>query len=847
MPDNLDITVNISPNYIPSGDPESEIQKLTVESPLAAADPGEPEVQLFTGFGNRSNVIAGGSPGTTEKITIGFDPDFDAGTLIDTDTQIVLTNFGQDTIAAGDGNSWSSQAATVAVDGATSTDWTYSVVGTDGDARGRLTYNGSTPIDATFGSISISYSIISADGVNSSLLFIIPVSTTGAGGETASYGSFAATVAGSPEVLPATSHNFGVLGNGDYIQFHVQSSRSDDRPFTYEINNITINTGDSLSAHYDFDIDTSGAHFPGSGGTIDIDCTNATGDGSGTMSGFLQGSWRTDAGELFSITQPTTATAIATSLFNEANTSLSSGITVSRGTGVGASFTQDDNGLVVRISSSNEGFSFWMSATSGDLAFSWDGDWGVLPTIYANGVEYPTVDTTSSSSGGTPPATGGSLHKATGFFPSTATTGLLAAQHLHDQIEATYSGVTVSNPVEVSAVGGIVDIDCTNAAGDDTSSISGYLQGSWRTDNRESFFIPQPVTPDSTAEELFSEANTSLRSDVTVQRGTGVGDSFVQADDGLVVRISSSDVGFDFWMTTGFAHDTFTWDSDWEVRPTIYDDGVEYPTVDTSSEDSGTLRFQAGAVDQVEITVDTGIEGDVSNASLVITENSGSNTAPIVFRVTDGIAGDPGVGTASTYTLTDPSGTQVGVFTSHVSDPSLSDAGDVTDQILALINDNTQTPVNFTATNLFQIITVTGQSNAPVEGVFSLAVDHHGQDNPGDITFFGSEATSGRSPQPADSGTITITDPAGTDVDVVVSGPATIDELTTTLRDAASFTGWTTSGTSDEIVFTNDALGPILGDFSVSSSGTFRTTPVITHEETRSGTLGGLIAFQITV
>ena len=396
------------------------------------------------------------------------------------------------------------------------------------------------------------------------------------------------------------------------------------------------------TASYLFDIDVGGEHFPGSGGTIDIDCTNATGDGSGSISGNLRGNWRTDGREFFLISQPTTASDIATELFVEADTSLRSDVTVTRGTGIGNSFTEDTDGLVVRISSSDEGFSFFMSTSTTHEVFTWDSDWGVLPTIYVDGVEYPTVDT-SSSFLGTPPTTGGSINPVQGSFPASATTGQLAAQHLHDQIEATYAGVTVSDPIETPGTGGTIDIDFSSASG--SGSIFQILHGSIATD---SSFLSSASgsSPNDLAFSFFQgidSIGSILRSDIEHQIGTGVGTNFVESASpsdgtGTVVRLTSATNGFSFWLTTSSSHTNFTWDPDWDTIPIIYVDGVEYPTTDTIVNADGTPPANAGVLAVSQITVDTGVAATFA-ASLSVTENSGDFVQPTMFDVSPGSTG----------------------------------------------------------------------------------------------------------------------------------------------------------------------------------------------------------------
>ena len=268
----------------------------------------------------------------------------------------------------------------------------------------------------------------------------------------------------------------------------------------------------------------------------------------------------------------------------------------------------------------------------------------VLPTIYADGVEYPTVDTTASSSG-TPPVTGGSINPVQGSFPASATTGQLAAQHLHDQIEATYSGVTVSDPIETPGTGGTIDIDFSSASASG-SSIFQDLLGSLVTD-RGFLFLNDTSSPNDLAFSFYEDVDAIGSMNcvlmLSFQIGTGVGTNFVEsasASDGTgtVVRLTSATNGFSFWLTDSSSHTNFTWDADWGTIPIIYVDGVEYPTTDTTVDDDGTPPANTGVEAVSQITVDTGVAATFA-ASLSVTDNSGGFVQPTMFDISPGSPG----------------------------------------------------------------------------------------------------------------------------------------------------------------------------------------------------------------
>ena len=733
---------------------------------------GAAEQQRITPTGTRSNVSTGGSTGNPEMITIGFDPEFYGGST-DSPASDTLAN-----IATGFGFPLAGNTSSLILAGPytsayitfttdffntefasyTSTDFQEI---TDFGVSGISTYssfdetsslpssgnisNWSQPLVNSVTSVEEFHQAIVSYGTYTfsntvSITFSNPTATTvditfKPTGSTTHLGFLYSRVITPSNVwIVPCRFSIDTSGTNGVVEL--------SRPTVSDSTTISYDRGRRLT-HYNFDIDTSGEHFPGTGGTIDIDCTNASTAGIGTVSGALRGSWRTDSLESFAFSSTATATDIALELFDESNSSLRSDITVTRGTGVGADFVANTNGLVVRILAADDGFTFWMVNTTGE-GFSWDSDWGVIPTIYADGVEYPTMDI-AGSSGGTPQAVAGSLHTVTGNFPANTTSGQLAAQHLHDQIESTYTGVTVSNPTEITGVGGIVDIDCTNATDDGSGSIIQYIHGSWNTRTQQNIvFLENLPLSGETWADVFSDALDSfLRADITMQRGNGVGDSFVVSSSGNTVRLSSATDGFSFWISTSSSssQNVFLWDTDWDVLPAIYVNGVEYPTTDTVSASTGTPGLNIGTLNQWQIVVNTGISDDVDDASLVITENSGENTQPLTFTVSDGEVGSGGGSVHSTYILNDYSGAEVTMFTSSVASSTDSDLQFVFNTAETAVDDNTETPIDFTATNDTTHLTLDAATAGYVDGLFSLTAIHGSGD--GNLSFATTEQTRG--------------------------------------------------------------------------------------------------------
>ena len=699
---------------------------------------GAVEQQRITPTGTRSNVVTGGTVGNPEMITIGFDPEFDGGVTAQ-NTNVSLGSLGTTTHVDTGFYSWPTGAATPTVTGGgQASDWSYipATNGSASDARdgsGHLQYNGSETLNVSASSIRVVINVTDISGTDPSINFFVNrENSTSSLVSTQMFSDTFVTIELGENVFEDTvvSLSAATLSTGQVLRMHIFESTTSELPFTYEVVSVEFNTGELTPTHYDFDIDTSGEHFPGSGGTADIDFTNATLSASNVnIRG--GGSWRTDSfsDNVFGLSLDSPS-EIASKVFTSWNSDLRSNVSVQIGNGVGNSFVESSTGSVVRVLSTSEGFTFFETNSTFGEVFRWDGGWDIIPTIYIDGTEYPTVDTTIDSFA-TPAAVAGDFGTVTGNFPANTNSGQLAAQHLHDQIEATYAGVTVAGPTEIVGVGGTVDIDCTNATGDGSGSLIQYLRGDWRTTNSATVVISQPATSSEIADAFFSAANISLRSDVTTTRS------------GDVVTITSTSNAFNFFISdsTGTSP-TFSWDADWDARPIIRVDGVIYDTIDTTSNSGGTPQTSAGTFNEWQIVVDTGITDDVDDASLVITENSGSNTQPFTFMVTDGSAGGGGsTGVHSTYVLNDYSGDEVTMFTSSVASSTDSDLASVLTTSETAIDDNTETPIDFTATNDTTHLTLDAATAGYVDGLFTLTAMHGSGD--GNLSFATTEQTRG--------------------------------------------------------------------------------------------------------
>ena len=138
---------------------------------------------------------------------------------------------------------------------------------------------------------------------------------------------------------------------------------------------------------------------------------------------------------------------------------------------------------------------------------------------------------------------------------------------------------------------------------------------------------------------------------------------------------------------------------------------------------SGAIDITYGIVLSAKaITLDCNTTTDISQ-TFTITARSGSNITEEI-SATDGVLG----GTASTYTLTDYSGTEITSLTSSVTDSSLSDLASVLTRLASAVNTNTETPVDFSSTIDSNTLLFNANSNAVVSGLFSVTVNHHGSD-----------------------------------------------------------------------------------------------------------------------
>ena len=376
---------------------------------------GRIEEQSITATGARSNIVL---PGENEMITIGLSDSFNSGDPY-ADFAIRLTGSGGTTIS-------------------TDAEWvSLRITGFAADDSGVVAATYPFPTSFSTSAISV-YQIVTmgyehANGVtltrpegpargfpvnitpqwdaNTRTLTIPGV------GDTAQYSEVAYWT-----VFPVTSTNAGWI------------PRPSSGGTTVELD-TSLNGFSEGPADYFLDLDTGGQHFPGSGGSVSIDCSSASAESGMDVAGYLNGNWRTDSGEFFSTTNNPTPTQIADEIFAEANTELRSDVTVTR------------SGNVITITSTDEGFTFFFGFSNDSTAFGFDGGWLNIPVFTVDGVNYPVNLTVSGNS--TPPAIAGDLGAIQGVYPANAN-NVTALNHLKTELLAEYSGITITGPTAAS-------------------------------------------------------------------------------------------------------------------------------------------------------------------------------------------------------------------------------------------------------------------------------------------------------------------------------------------------------------------------------------------------------------
>ncbi len=213
---------------------------------------------------------------------------------------------------------------------------------------------------------------------------------------------------------------------------------------------------------------------------------------------------------------------------------------------------------------------------------------------------------------------------------------------------------------------------------------------------------------------------------------------------------------------------SFAFDPD--VDDTVY--STEVAATDLSDNNATATQFltQLGTA-AAALDTDITWNGTVSNSTILvdgvsqtaraITIDLGTltNIAPMLTLTTNGatfatftvVSQDPFVDSnpASTYTVSDYAGTEVSVFTSSVTTASQTDRPTIVSAIVKAVNDNEETPIDFSAVSsgffLVSFVTLTADEDGAVTGSWSVDVNHNNApaNKIGDYTVTSATSTEG--------------------------------------------------------------------------------------------------------
>ena len=256
---------------------------------------------------------------------------------------------------------------------------------------------------------------------------------------------------------------------------------------------------------------------------------------------------------------------------------------------------------------------------------------------------------------------------------------------------------------------------------------------------------------------------------------------------------------------------------------------------------SGAISdINSGGVDYRVITLSIPSAG--AQPVFVVSENAGFNTTPFLQSQVGTTTTTTGGGMQSIYQVLDYQNREVTMFSSSVSSAGSSDLNTVLNRIASAVNNNAETPVDFTAvvdtTN--SRIVLTGQSNGNVSGMWAVNITHSNAEGfaDGDLAFTTTVRTEGVADTPAENLTYSITETVdGSQVQTyerTITGNnsgVSSATLTTTIRQQLNslFSGWTTTGSGSNAVLTRDAAGDVNSTIVLTSSssniaGTFAVT-----------------------
>ena len=347
-----------------------------------------------------------------------------------------------------------------------------------------------------------------------------------------------------------------------------------------------------------------------------------------------------------------------------------------------------------------------------------------LLTEIPDGTEFmfprPTLSTTYSFQLDTA-GTAFSSTPITGSFADnqTATQALTA---LGTAITGEWAGTTASTVSTIPLLGMDITIDFSGITFPITTGIAfagdNYLELRTSLDATLAFVLPPNTTYNSAAELVV--AFPAATSDVDGQDPT-VG-TYTTTADGDTLRITSTDS----FTTLDFAqldvdNDTFAGD------------------LVTTDNHSGDTTVLSGHPEFNRISIDTNQTADIAQ-TLVLTRNSGTASLSRLQAI-HGVTGEA----ASSYTLTDYAGMEIAALTATSGETLTSILG----RLETEVDDNTETPIDFTAQVFIDRLVMTAQAVGSLNpgmvstAQFTVTVDHNGGD--GDIAVSGfTRSTRGR-------------------------------------------------------------------------------------------------------
>ena len=185
----------------------------------------------------------------------------------------------------------------------------------------------------------------------------------------------------------------------------------------------------------------------------------------------------------------------------------------------------------------------------------------------------------------------------------------------------------------------------------------------------------------------------------------------------------------------------------------------------------------------------------------------------------------------SIYTLRDYNDSQIVTFTSSVETEDADDSEFVESQIVAFVNSNTETPLDFTG----QIdsdgnIVLTSVDFGTANGTFRVDANHG--DGSGTLSFSTTLTTVGENREDSQAPTLRFVPPTGTPVDLTLFEESTVSqtmsqfEIAEYIRDNLNVDNWVVAGAGDIITFESAIGGDVLGEWDVivDSLGTSGTT-----------------------